>query len=66
MLSAEGGGSADGPADVSKEQMILNYAKTSFQNWKKDPVENSELALFSLFMQLNDGDSDLMASWDEI
>jgi len=46
--------------------MILNYAKTAFAAWKNDPQENSELAEFSLFMLLNDSDSDLMASWDEI
>ena len=70
-LIAEGGdkftsGIGLGLSEADTEQMILNYAKTAFAAWKNDPQENSELAEFSLFMLLNDSDSDLMASWDEI
>ena len=70
-LIAEGGekftsGTGLGLSEADTEQMILNYAKTAFAAWKNDPQENSERAEFSLFMLLNDSDSDLMASWDEI
>jgi hypothetical protein len=50
----------------AKEAEILMYAKESVKQWKADPTHNYELPMFSLFMQLNDGESDLLASYDEI
>ena len=47
------------------DQSILQYGKTALNEWEEDN-ENSELANFSLFLLLNDGDSDLMANYDEL
>jgi len=44
----------------------MNYAKTALSLWKMDAKVHTELPLLSLFMQVNEGESDLMASWDEI
>ena len=44
----------------------MNYHLTSFKKWKEDPEKNSELPMLSLFMQLNYGESDLMASFEEM
>lgn len=48
------------------DETLLCYAATSLWQWKEDPKANSELPLFSLFMILNDGETDLMASWEEV
>lgn len=59
-------GQESGNSTQNVEEMILKYAKTSYAEWRLDPLANPELAQFSLFMLLNDGDSDVMANWDEV
>lgn len=68
LIACEGGGAAV-PAEEERQltdQELLDYAKTSLKLWRADPSANSELPLLSLFMILNDGESDLMASWEEL
>lgn len=47
------------------DEAILQYAKNALNDWKLKPG-TSELAQFSLFILLNDGDSDMMADFDEL
>ena len=43
-----------------------NYAETIFKLWQENPGEESELSQFSLFVQINHDETDIMANMEEI